>query len=636
MTNRTNRLKLSGKFLLYTLPPMILCATVYLVLLTSFQMASLKHNQQEQINSTAVRYARILSRPLWNLEEKSVIAIMESLIDDKIILCAELVNATGLSNIPTQGNCDRTEGIMISEKPIFYERFNVTEVLGHLRLVREGSDTNTEIIDHLEEPLLLAVLLLFVIIVCAILGYRFTVTAPLKKITASIKVFRNTGIREKVAVHSEDELGQFVQAYNNSLERQGEIEHTLQQQVTLQRVLLDTIPNAVAFLNLKDEFIGCNRAFSDMFDISQKKLIGKKTSHIFKKNPWDDIRDKLDFSNISEHNDTLKIAETETTMIRKNGTAQIIILTSAITRDDDGKAVGQVSAIKDITDQKRSEVALRKAKDEAENTLSELKVTQQNLIQSEKLASLGSLVAGIAHEINTPLGSSITLSSSISDKTQDFIDTVEKGQLKKSHLLRYLEGISEATNLLDVSLSSAAELVHNFKQVAADQTSSKRRNFALKPYVEEIVSTLLPSIKATQHSLTMEIEEGIELDSYPGPVGQIVTNMFTNATRHAFSERKDGKIFISGKMADDDNITLVFSDNGCGIPQDDVKKVFDPFFTTRMGAGGTGLGMNVVYNIVTKVLGGKIEISSTVGEGTQFTVTFPNIAPAQKEENIQA
>jgi len=636
MKKHINNLNLSGKFLLYTLPPMVFCAAAYLFLLTTSQLEALHQSHIKETHDITARYSRILSRPLWNLEEKSVNAIMKTVIDDKVIICAQLKGVTGLSNIPTHGNCTRTNDIIIAEIPIQYQHSGQTETLGSLRLVRDGLDANVETFNnYLASQLTLAAILLFIIIISAVLGYRFTVTAPLKKITSSLKILKDTGIRKKVPIHSDDELGQFIEVYNNSLDIQDKIENTLKQQITLQRILLDTIPNPVAFIDLNDNFIGCNRAFSNLFTITENELMGKTTHNFLKKNPWDNIRKKLDLSPADTQKSAMKVVEIETTIEQDNTAPQTIILTTAITRDEMGNAVGLVSVIKDITDRKISEIALQNAKEEAENTLSALERTQQNLIQSEKLASLGSLVAGIAHEINTPLGSSITLSTSIHTKTNDFKNKIKSEQLKKSDLVHYLDNISEATELLDDNLSTAGALIHNFKQVAADQTSSKRRIFYLKSCVDEITSTLMPSINTKKYSVDVKINDQIELDSYPGPLGQVITNIFTNAIHHAFHDRDIGAINIVGEIDQKNNITITFKDDGCGIAKNNIKKVFDPFFTTKMGTGSTGLGMNVVYNIVTNILGGTIKVSSTINKGTLFTLKLPKIAPTQKDEDYQ-
>jgi len=279
----------------------------------------------------------------------------------------------------------------------------------------------------------------------------------------------------------------------------------------------------------------------------------------------------------------------------------------------------------------KTENALVSAKDQAETMLAHLQQTQQSLVQSEKLASLGSLVAGIAHEINTPLGNSLTVASALEHKLDSFHRVIKAGGLKKSVLMTFLDETGEATDIIVRSLHTAAEQIQNFKQVAVDQTSSQRRCFDLKEVVDEVVSTLKPRIKHTLFQFQIKVETGINLESYPGPIGQVISNLFNNALMHAFDGREKGVMVLEAMVKNEGEVSIVFSDDGKGIADAHLKKVYDPFFTTKMGEGGSGLGMNLVYNIVTGTLGGTIEISSQEGVGTEIQMVIPLLAPQQND-----
>jgi two-component system NtrC family sensor kinase len=253
---------------------------------------------------------------------------------------------------------------------------------------------------------------------------------------------------------------------------------------------------------------------------------------------------------------------------------------------------------------------------------SQLKSAQEQLVQSEKMASLGSLVAGVSHELNTPIGIALTASTSLLSMTRDLRTQLNNNTLKKSSLNNYFDQACSATELVESNINRATELITSFKQVAVDQTSERRRRFNLKSSIEDVIKTLTPKIKNTTHVVTIEIQEGIEMHSYPGPLGQVLTNFITNTLIHGFEDMEDGMMKIIG-YRDHDNIVLEYSDNGCGIEAKNLPKIFDPFYTSKLGKGGSGLGLNVVYNLCTGILGGEVEVVSAAGDGITFTLTLP-------------
>lgn len=258
-------------------------------------------------------------------------------------------------------------------------------------------------------------------------------------------------------------------------------------------------------------------------------------------------------------------------------------------------------------------------------TLDQLYQMQGSLIQSEKLAALGSLVAGVAHELNTPIGNGLTVASSLRESNERFAKQMEDG-LKRSEFDKYLDDIREGVNLVCRNLEKASELVSGFKQVAMDRASAQRRTFSLLSIIHETVLTLSPAFKRTPFTVNIDKVEDVTFDSYPGPLGQVITNLLNNSIVHAFDGRSDGQILISSRVMDD-SVELIVEDNGIGISQVNQRKIFDPFFTTKLGAGGSGLGMHIVHNIVTGVLGGTITLTSELGKGTAFTLILPRAAP---------
>jgi signal transduction histidine kinase len=278
-----------------------------------------------------------------------------------------------------------------------------------------------------------------------------------------------------------------------------------------------------------------------------------------------------------------------------------------------------------ITEIGRREQALRKSKDRADAALSELRKTQTDLIQAEKLASLGQLVAGVAHEINTPLGIALTTATLLGDEAKRFGEVAASGKLQRSVLERFVERMREGTQLLYGNLSRAADLVHSFKQVAADQASGERRPFLMDAWLQDLLTSLRPILRKTKHEVQIECPEGLMVDTYPGALGQVLTNLITNAIAHAYAPDQTGRLSIRVSEPRSDTLRIVFADDGKGIPPQNIGRVFDPFFTTGRSTGNTGLGLHIVYNLVTSRLQGHVNLYSKVGRGTRFTIDIPKV-----------
>ncbi len=268
----------------------------------------------------------------------------------------------------------------------------------------------------------------------------------------------------------------------------------------------------------------------------------------------------------------------------------------------------------DVTAQKRAEQALRQA--------------QQDLIQAEKMASLGSLVAGVAHEINTPLGNTLTASSHLYDKVIELSAMLNENRLRRSDLVAFVSLLTETTRLMVTNCERAAELVQSFKQVAVDQTSGERRRFDLKGYIDEVLLSLRPRLRKTGHRITVACPANLEIDGYPGALSQLLTNFLLNSLMHAYDPGEAGHLSIRVQLLDDGLVELAYADDGKGIPQELLGRIYDPFFTTRRGSGGSGLGLHIAYNLVTGTLRGQISVESEPGDGTCFTVRFPLRTPS--------
>jgi len=246
----------------------------------------------------------------------------------------------------------------------------------------------------------------------------------------------------------------------------------------------------------------------------------------------------------------------------------------------------------------------------------------QQLIDAEKMAALGELVAGISHEINTPVGTAITASSFIERSASVIAEHVNDGTVTKTELVAFLSSMKEAMDLTLSNLGRASELVQSFKKISVDRTCDDRRVFNLSSYLHDVVLSIRPRIKRTRHHIEIKCDAYLEIDSYPGDIWQIVTNFIMNSLLHAFPDPDKGGSIIIEAGRDGDDVVIRYSDNGVGISEENIGKIFNPFFTTKRGNGGSGLGLNIVYNLVTQKFGGRIECFSSPGKETVFTLRF--------------
>lgn len=337
-------------------------------------------------------------------------------------------------------------------------------------------------------------------------------------------------------------------------------------------------------------------------------------------------------------------AETEAWLNRRDGDRFLAAL-SARTYTSRGQTRAVLLA-RDITRVRANEAEIRSLNihlesrvkertEELSNTLARLQQAQEDLVQAEKLASLGALVAGVSHELNTPLGNGVMAVSTMQSALKAFRQSSRDG-LRRSALDELLQAMETGTDIATRNLHRAADLVTSFKQVAVDQTSEQRRSFDLAEVGHEILLTLSPLLKRRGVALHTHLPDQVVLDSYPGPLGQVLTNLITNALTHAFDSQAHPTLTIDAQVNGDGTVEIQVRDNGCGIARELLPRVFDPFVTTRMGRGGTGLGLYIAYNLVTTTLGGTIKAESEPGQGAQFTLHIPLVAPRPPATDTQA
>src|SRR6201996_5183483 len=392
----------------------------------------------------------------------------------------------------------------------------------------------------------------------------------------------------------------------------------------LQQVI-DTVPAVINVKNKKLRYVLMNRYMAGIFGIEPGDAIGRTTSDLMsrygaKKTDENDKR-------VLATRNGLGFYEEE--YMDSSGHLRQWLVNKLPLLDAEGEIEKIVTVALDIGERKRGEQEMRKAKDAAEAALRNLRETQNSLIEAEKLAALGRLVAGVAHEVNNPVGISLTVASSLERKTAMFTAEVARGDLRRSSLNDFLATSRDASSQLVANLNRAAELIQSFKQVAADRNYSDQRSFDLADLTEQVVMSLRPGLRKHNLTLNVDCQPNLTMNSYPGPFGQVLTNLFLNAVAHAFPDGRPGAVDIVVREAGKDNVEIVFSDNGCGMSLDVRRRAFDPFFTTRRDQGGTGLGLHIVYSIVTNRLGGRLELDSVPGGGTRIQMILPRTAPLE-------
>ena len=393
----------------------------------------------------------------------------------------------------------------------------------------------------------------------------------------------------------------------------------------LQQVI-DTVP---AVINVKDKqlrYILMNRYMAGIFGIEPADAIGRTTA---------DLMSRYGAQKTDENDKRVLASGRELGFYEEEyldylGNLRQWLVNKLPLLNANGEIENIVTVAMDIGERKRGEQEMRKAKDAAEAALRNLRETQNSLIEAEKLAALGRLVAGVAHEVNNPVGISLTVASSLQRKTSLFAAEVARGTLRRSSLNEFLETSRDASSQLVSNLNRAAELITSFKQVAADRNYSDQRTFDLGDLTEQVVMSLRPGLRKHNLTLTVDCQPNLTMNSYPGPYGQVLTNLFLNSVAHAFPDGKPGTVDIQVKEAGKDNVEIIFADNGCGMSLDVRRRAFDPFFTTRRDQGGTGLGLHIVYSIVTNRLGGRLNLHSELGSGTRIQIILPRVAPMEQ------
>ena len=398
------------------------------------------------------------------------------------------------------------------------------------------------------------------------------------------------------------------------------------------------------FHGVNDGLVVLKDGLISYFNQSAADLVGYKAEELVGRNPLDFVFEAVEegVDNAAPYREYAKEAlagkpvQFEAILMRKDGS----LLYAEIALADLEEKSSLIMTLRDITPRKKAEKELYELNAQLEKRVSQrtlelenannaLKVslatrteTQQNLVEAGKMASLGVLVAGVAHEVNTPVGIGVTAASYLEEQTRQFDSKYRANQMKRSDLENYLAMATDSAKVILENLHLASERISSFKQVAVDQTSQEIRKFNLKSYIEDIITSIQPAYKKTKHKVVLTGDSSLSVISAPGALSQVFTNLVMNSLKHGVEGIEQGTMTIDVHRGTS-GVEIVYSDDGVGMTSEVVQKIYDPFFTTKRGMGGSGLGMNIVYNLVTRTLGGEIRCESSPGKGAKFYINLP-------------
>ena len=601
---------------------------------------------QAPVQLQAAVLARSLGMAIWNVDQRAAAELVDAVMRNPDVVRVEVIDefkqvfALQEKPLPLAGE------LLVESSDVEHDGAHV----GHLKVTLTTARIQRELVASLVEMAVALVAQVVISIGLIWLLCEQRMVRPLKELQLDAQRLARGDLKAPLQWTRQDEIGSLAQGLeamrselvvstternqkNVALQAELAERHRIETELNVSQAKFEAIFNAspvamtVSTLTEKVVLVDVNAAWTSLFNCHRDDVLGAvNTTETFWLNRFERsaVRDAMvTRGSIERHLARMRRLQSDEPMLCEISGSRVMT----------GDKSLMILAYDDITAKHRSaqeilqlnttlEQRVDQRTQELTNTLHQLTAAQTELVRSEKMSALGALVAGIAHELNTPIGNSLTVASTLQDHSTAFAAEMSKG-LTRSKLEEFVQNSQQGTGILMRSLHHAAELVSSFKQVAVDQTSVNRRIFRLKETLHEILLTLGPSLRKTTHKVDCQVPDEIILDSYPGPLGQIITNLINNALLHAFEGRQSGKITITVTPTQVGWIDIVVRDDGLGIAQSHLDKVFDPFFTTKLGKGGSGLGLSIVYNLVTTTLGGRVQVISAPGEGACFTVSLP-------------
>ncbi|NLL77775.1 MAG: PAS domain-containing protein [Clostridiales bacterium] len=423
------------------------------------------------------------------------------------------------------------------------------------------------------------------------------------------------------------EISELVSAFNRMSDKLKEYIDQIKRNEEEYRTLVENVGNSIFSIAPDGSILSVNNVFESVLGEDRADIIGKQFDTLFREQQEIDYFEKL-FKQVKESKENFSFRHR---FLDKDRNQRVYIINFIPLLNEEGSLLRILGSTTDITELDRAQREIKylhekekeRLQELVEEKTSELNKAMKEIVEMEKFASLGSLVSGVAHEINTPLGVAVSAASYMEETNKHGQKLLLEGQMTKSEFIKYIDSMNETSFILNNNLKRASELVKSFKQMAVNQSNEQKASFNFKEFLSNLLINLKHEYKNTGIQFDIECDEALWVNSYPGAYSQIFTNLIMNSIIHAFSY-KEGIIKIA-VSADERNITVQYSDNGKGIKRENLDQIFNPFFTTNRSGGGSGLGLSIVYNIVTAQLGGKITCKSTLNKGTLFCIKVPVI-----------
>ena len=601
--------------------------TVTYIIFVQSDLLTKKLNNKIEYNTKL--YIKPVTQALYEMNNEMLLITLTALYGDEEITEITLRGINSIININLNNKTNNNKNLIINKSTLSFNSFN----LGELKISYTKSIIN-EKIKRIKDNILQFSILLYFSLLITILPIIYSFIKPIKKLIAVTTEISSGNLDSQIDINRKDEIGLLANKFKLMQTSIKDQQLSLKKQIIFRELLMNTVNIPILIKDKKRKIIDCNSSFASFCGKNKSDIIGKNIQYLFgdknteETNSIDTELLKKGGSNYS----TIKLPNA------KNELRDIIIYKNTY-KDIHNNVEWIVGSYFDITDINKAKekienfnielkkkvyertVELEESNHELEISLENLKQTQDKLIESEKMASLGGLVAGIAHELNTPIGIGITGSSHFLELTKDIIKKFENKDMSQNDFIEYTNDSYDLAHLIYLNLKKSNHLIKSFKQISVDQTSEEKRSFELKNYIDEILISINSVLRKRNIKVIVSAEESISLDSYPGAISQIITNLIFNSLNHAYEENEDGLIRIE-LSKEKKKIRIVYKDYGKGIKKENLNKIFDPFFTTNRNKGGTGLGLNIIYNIITTQLKGNISCDSQEGAGVKFIIDF--------------
>jgi len=601
-------------------------AVTYIIFVQSDLLTKKLNNKIEYNNNI---YIKPVTQALYEMNNEMLLSTLTALYGDEEITEISLSGSNSIININLNNKKNNKKNLIISKSTLYFNTFD----LGELKISYTKNIIN-EKIKRTKDNILQFSILLYLALLVTILPIIYGFIKPIKKLIAVTTEISSGNLDSQIDINRKDEIGLLANKFKLMQTSIKDQHISLKKQIAFRELLMNTVNIPILIKDKKRKIIDCNTSFASFCGKSKDDIIGKDIQYLFGDKNVEGMN-RIDTELLKKGGSnytTIKLPNAKKDLrdiiVYKNTYNDVLnnvewIVGTYFDITDINKAKEKIEnfniELKKKVYERTSE--LEESTHELEVSLENLKQTQDKLVESEKMASLGGLVAGVAHELNTPIGIGLTGSSHFLELTKDIIKKFENKDMSENDFKEYTDDSYDLAHLTYLNLKKSSHLIKSFKQISVDQTSEEKRSFELKNYINETLVSINSILKKRNIKVIVSADEEISLTSYPGAISQIITNLILNSLHHAYNENEEGLINID-LTKEKKKIRIVYKDDGKGIKKENLNKIFDPFFTTNRDKGGTGLGLNIIYNIIITQLKGRISCDSKEGSGVKFIIDF--------------